>query len=262
MNGIEAYPLPGFREPVSCFSHLLAVPVFAVLSYFLLRRGRGDLGRTASLAILAAASIFLLSMSATYHMLDSQAARYVLMQLDVAGIFALIAGTATPVHAILFRGINRWLPLVFGWSVALVGISLRAFFAESLAPQVLTSIYLLMGWGGLFSFFLLWRRYGFWFVSPLLFGGIAYTLGAIVLMLNWPILIPGVVGAHELWHFAVLAGLGLHWAFIFQFAAGPPPARTSIRNSAGADADAHTQRQTLDDVNGCTTPDYSDACQS
>ena len=38
------------------------------------------------------------------------------------------------------------------------------------------------------------------------------------------ILIPGVVGAHEVWHVAVLIGLGLHWKFVFQFAHGPPHA--------------------------------------
>ena len=48
----------------------------------------------------------------------------------------------------------------------------------------------------------------------LLAGGIAYSLGAIVLMLHAPSLIPGVIGPHELWHVAVLIGLGLHWLFV------------------------------------------------
>jgi channel protein (hemolysin III family) len=79
-----------------------------------------------------------------------------------------------------------------------------------------------MGWGGLISCILLWKRYGFSFVAPLLWGGVAYTLGAIVLVLNGPALIPGAVGAHELWHLAVLVGLGLHWKFVFGFADGRP----------------------------------------
>ena len=72
------------------------------------------------------------------------------------------------------------------------------------------------------SCILLWKRYGFSFVAPLLWGGVAYTLGAIVLVLNGPALIPGAVGAHELWHLAVLVGLGLHWKFVFGFADGRP----------------------------------------
>jgi channel protein (hemolysin III family) len=128
------------------------------------------------------------------------------------------------VHAILFRGFNRWAPLLLAWSAAATGITLRTIFSKSLPRGVGTAIFLLLGWGGLISCILLWRRYGFSFVKPLLWGGVAYTLGAIVLGLNWPTLIPSVVGAHELWHVAVLLGLGLHWKFVFEFASGPPGA--------------------------------------
>ena len=44
--------------------------------------------------------------------------------------------------------------------------------------------------------------------------------------LGWPVLIPGVVGPHELWHVAVLVALSLHWRFVYLHAAlpldGPP----------------------------------------
>ena len=111
MDDIEVYSISGFREPFSCLTHLVAAPVFAVLGYYLVRRGRGCRVRTASLAIMTFSSVFLLSMSAVYHLLGQGAARQVMRQLDVAGVFALIAGTITPVHAILFRGLFRWGPL-------------------------------------------------------------------------------------------------------------------------------------------------------
>lgn len=222
MDPIDVFPIPGFREPVSCLTHLLAVPVYTILGYYLVRRGRGNWGRKASLATMAFSSVFLLSMSAVYHLLGPGVGRDVMARLDVAGVFALIAGTVTPVHAILFSGFHRWAPLLLVWSAAATGITLRTVFSESLAPGVGTAIFLLMGWGGLISCILLWKRYGFSFVAPLLWGGVAYTLGAIVLVLNGPALIPGAVGAHELWHLAVLVGLGLHWKFVFGFAGGPP----------------------------------------
>jgi channel protein (hemolysin III family) len=224
MEEIEVFAIPGFREPVSCFTHLLAAPVFAILSYFLVRRGRGNWVRTASLVIMASSTVFLLSMSAVYHLLGPGMGRQVMLKLDVAGVFALIAGTITPLHAILFRGFNRWAPLVLVWSVAVAGITLRTVFSDSLPPGVGVAVFLGMGWGGLISCILLWRRYGFSFVKLLLWGGIAYTLGVAVLGLKWPTPIPGVVGPHELWHVAVLVGLGLHWRFVFQFAGGPPDA--------------------------------------
>jgi channel protein (hemolysin III family) len=221
MDQIDVLPIPGFREPVNCFTHLFAVPVFAILGYILVQRGRGSWGRIISLAVMAVSTVFLLSMSAVYHLLAPGTGRYVMQHLDMAGVFALIAGTVTPVHAILFQGFNRWAPLLLIWSVAIAGITLRTIFSEGLA-HLGTPIFLLMGWGGLISCVLLWRRYGFSFVKTLLWGGIAYTLGVVVLGLNWPVLIPGAVGPHELWHVAVLVGLAFHWRFVFQFASGPP----------------------------------------
>ena len=222
MEEIEALGIPGFREPFNCFTHLFAAPVFLILGYCLIRRGRGSRGRMVSLAIMAFTSVFLLSMSGVYHLLDPGTGRYVMEQLDVAGVFALIAGTVTPVHAILFQGCSRWIPLLLIWSAAATGITLTTVFYDSLSPGMGTAIFVALGWCGLLSCVLLWRRYGFAFVKPLLWGGLAYTLGAIVLRLDWPVLIPGVVGAHELWHLAVLVGLSLHWRFVFRFANGPP----------------------------------------
>ena len=222
MDEIDAYPIPGFREPVSCLTHLLAAVVFAILSYFLVRRGRGNWGRSVSLAIMGASTVFLLSMSGVYHLLGPGTGRYVMGQLDVAGVFALIAGTVTPVHAILFHGFNRWGPLLLVWSAAATGITLRTVFWASLPSGVGIGIFLLLGWGGLISCVLLWKRYGYSFITPLLWGGVAYTVGAVLLVLHWPTLIPGVVGPHELWHVAVLVGLGLHWKFVFQFSDGRP----------------------------------------
>ncbi len=221
---IDVYSIPGFREPVSCFTHLFALPVFAVVGVYLLRRGRGNWGRTISQGTMVFSTLFLLSMSAVYHLLGPGTGRVVMRHLDIAGVFVLIAGTVTPVHAILFRGFNRWAPLLLVWTAAATGITLRTIFSTRLAPGVGSGVFLVMGWGGLISCILLWKRYGFSFIKPLMWGGVAYTVGVIVLGLGWPTLIPGVVSAHELWHLAVLGGLGLHWKFVFQFAAGPPEA--------------------------------------
>jgi channel protein (hemolysin III family) len=219
---IDVWPIPGFREPFSCITHLAAAPVFAVLGYFLVRRGRGSWCGTISLAIMALSTVFLLSMSAVYHLLSEGSGRTVMRHLDVAGVFAVIAGTVTPVHAILFRGFNRWAPIVLVWSAAATGITLRTTFSGQLPYGLGNTIFLILGWGGLLSCVLLWRRYGLSFVWPLLGGGVAYTLGVVLLGLKWPTLIPGVIGGHELWHVAVLVGLGLHWKFVWQFAGGPP----------------------------------------
>ncbi len=222
MDGLNIYAIPGFREPISSFTHLFAAPIFLVLGVFLIRRGGDCWIAKVSLAVLVLSSVVLLSISGVYHLLFAGTVKDVMLHLDVAAVFTLIAGTATPVHAILFRGVNRWAPLLFVWTVSITGITLRTVLGDGFPPSVGTALFLGLGWCGLFSCVLLWRRYGFAFVEPLIWGGIAYSVGALIVLFHWPILIPGVIGAHELWHIAVLTGLGLHWRFVFQFAAGVP----------------------------------------
>lgn len=227
---IHVLPISGLREPVSGLSHLLAAPVFAILGYFLVQHGRGSWARTFSLMAMAASSVFMLLSSGIYHTLEPGVSRTLMLHVDVASIFMLIAGTATPVHIILFRGFNRWVPLVIVWSVAAAGVLEIITSHQILPTKSGTVTFLIMGWGGVISCVVLWRRFGFQFIRPLLCGGVAYTLGAIILRLAWPQLVPGFVEAHEIWHVAVLIGLGLHWKFVFSFASGTPSPSADPKN--------------------------------
>lgn len=221
------YPIPGFSDPVSSLSHLLGAGVFLVLSLFLLRRGGGNWGRVFFLGVFAFAGVFLLSMSGVYHLLAPDGiGRAVLQRLDHGAIFVLIAGTFTPVHGILFRGWLRWLPLFLIWTVAATGITLKTIFFNDVSEWLGLALYLGMGWIGISSGVSLYKRFGFRFIRPLLWGALAYTAGAVLEFLRWPIVIPGVVHTHELFHVAVLAGLFCHWRFVMQFAAGPMPERS------------------------------------
>jgi channel protein (hemolysin III family) len=216
----EIYAIPGFRDPVSSLTHLVGAGVFAVLTVFLLRRGWGSLGRIASLGVFAFTFLFLLSMSGVYHLLAPGTARAVLRRLDHGAIFAMIAGTFTPVHTILFRGIGRWGPLVFIWTAAAAGIVLKTIFFGDISSWLGAGLFLIMGWVGIVPGAILWRRYGSSFIRPLICGALAYTVGAILDGLRWPVLLPGIVGPHEVFHMAVLAGASFHWRFISQFATG------------------------------------------
>ncbi|NOT28991.1 MAG: DNA-binding protein [Planctomycetes bacterium] len=219
---MQVLPLPGFPEPVSAFTHLLGVPVFALLSIPLLRRARGDSRRVALLAVYAFACVLLLSMSGVYHMLpEASVGRAVMGRLDKAAIFVLIAGTHTPVQGLFFRGAARWGVLLALWLAAAAGITLFTIFYARLPRGLATNVYLLLGWIAGTSGLLVWRRIGTAEIAPLVLGGLAYSIGAILLGLGWPTLAPGVFGVHELWHFAVLAGMGLHWTFLFRNADRP-----------------------------------------
>lgn len=229
MDEIAVFPLPGCREPMSSLSHMLGAFVFAAMAMLLIRRGRGDWVRTSSLAVMAASSVLLLLLSSAYHLAWPGPTRDFLLRADVAGIFLLIAGSMTPVHAILFTGRSRWLALVGIWAIAVVGILFRMIFHEWISDAVGVSIFLICGWGSLVTAIVLWRRLGWTFIKPAVFAGASYTLGAIVLLFHGPTIIHGIMGPHELWHIAVLCGLAMHWRFVFQFASGLKPCRPQLK---------------------------------
>jgi channel protein (hemolysin III family) len=211
----DIYSIPGFSDPVSSLTHLGGAVVFALLSIGLLRRGWGSTKRVAALAVFAFSCVLLLATSGVYHLLTpGYTGRIVMQRLDHAAIFGLIAGTFTPVYALLFHGRERWATLVFVWVVAVLGVILKMVFFADVSEGLGVTLYLGFGWVGLYSGTLLARRYGLHFIRPLVWGAVAYTVGAILEYLRWPKLLPGVFGPHELFHLFVLAGIGCHWRFV------------------------------------------------
>jgi len=211
--------IPGFTEPFSSLSHLLAAGVFLIIGIFMVMNGRGKTSNTVSLIVFIFSYVFLLSMSGVFHSLDNGGTgRMILQRLDHAGIFILIAGTFTPVHTILFRGIWQWGMLLLIWTIAITSITLKIIYFDSIEEWLGLTMFLGMGWVGAVSGILLYKRFGLNFIKPLLYGAAAYTIGAVMEFLRWPNLIPGYLGPHELFHIAVLFGIGYHFWFIYTFA--------------------------------------------
>lgn len=233
----DLYRLPGFYDPVSAVSHLFGAAVFLVLGAMLLYRGRGDRLRLVFLSVYSVACVFLFAMSGVYHMLSGGGtARAVMARLDHAAIFIMIAASFTPLHGLLFRGWLRWAPLAFVWAAAATAITLKTIFFNNLAPWLGLSLYLTLGWLGVFSGALIARRRGFAYVTMLFWGGVAYSIGGVMDFLNGPVLVPGVVRAHEVFHVAVLIGALLHFVFIWRIVAevtvsNPLPAASAYDQS-------------------------------
>ncbi len=218
MATIDVDSLPGFREPFNCFSHLMAAIVFTYMTPKLLQRGQSDFGQTLAFCLFGFTSVFLLLMNGIYHMMWPGGGREVMERMDIAAIFGLIAGTFTPVSVILYRGHTRaWLLFII-WGLAALGITVRTVFFDSFSGWLGTSLFLAFGWIGVLSAWDLWKRYTFLFIRPLVFGGLAYYCGAILLEFHWPTLISRILGSRELWHIAVLIGLSCHWIFVWQIA--------------------------------------------
>lgn len=220
VHEIDVVPLFGCREPFSAISHFAGALFFAGLAISLVRRGAGSRIRTVSLAVFAVSTVQLLLTSSVYHCFWPGPARQVMLRADVSSVFLLIAASMTPGQAILFSGRARSLSLIVIWSAAIAGVIWRTLAASGSPGALGIYIFLLFGWASVAAGVVLWRRYGWRFIQPAVLSGLVYSLGATGLMLDQPVLIPGAVGPHEVWHVAVLIALGLQWRFIFQFASG------------------------------------------
>ena len=208
-----------------------------MLGIMLLRRGRGAVVRVVCLSIYAFSCVFLLSMSGVYHMMvQGGDARAVMERLDHGAIFVLIAGTFTPTHGILFRSWRRWGPLAFMWVAAIAGVTLKTIFFNDVSEWLGLIFYLALGWLGFVSGVLVARRYGVAFILPLVWGGIAYTLGGVVDYSRWPTIVPRVIHSHEVFHVLVLVGALFHWRFIWQFAGFDGGARVKTAPGDGSEA--------------------------
>ena len=132
-----------------------------------------------------------------------------LQRLDHVGIYVLIAGD---VHAGCLGADARF--VVMG--NADDGLDDRHLCASRvwcggvMPIWVSTAVYLAMGWGALFCYFKLAEVHSHRTLLPLPLGGVFYSVGAVLNLLRWPVLLPGVLAAHELLHFFVIAGSACH----------------------------------------------------
>ena len=219
---MKAIPVPGFSEPVSSWTHLLAAFLAFIGIYFLWKRGKGSHGRLSSLHVFSFALVFLFSMSGVFHLLEPGGGpRDVLQRLDHAAIWVLIAGTFTPIHAILFRGAWRWGILLLVWVLAITGLVLEVIFFTEIPEWMTLSFYLGLGWIGMISGWKFLTTFGDSSWRYLLMGGVFYSIGAILDFIRWPVLIDGVIGPHEIFHLFVIAGAWTHWLFVYKWAAHP-----------------------------------------
>jgi channel protein (hemolysin III family) len=210
-------PIFGFEDPISSWTHLLGALVVAMLLFKLLKKDGIGRQHPIPIMIYAVTSIFLLSMSGTYHLLPKETnGRYVLRILDHAGIFLLISGTLIAIHLVLFSGLMKWGVIILASVIATLGITFGTIFFDELPTYLTHSIFLVYGWLGLVSIIGILKLKKKIPIKYLLFGGLAYTIGAVADWVAFPVLIQNYFEAHELFHVFVLGGVTFHWLFLLR----------------------------------------------
>lgn len=220
------------REPVSAWTHGVGLTLALPGTVLLLRRSKDDTGKWLSLLVYGLGLVVCYAASTLFHAARVPSDRLVsFARLDSVGIFALIAGSYTPLAWNLMRGRWRAYTLAAVWGTAAAAVALIAS-GRHFPPVVGTCVYLGMGWGFVVCYARVARVVGHRALRPVIAGGLFYSVGAVLNLLRWPTLWPGVFRAHELFHLFVIAGTLAHYWFLLQvvvpFAQEPavfPPSR-------------------------------------
>lgn len=164
-------------------------------------------------SVFAATMVLLYFTSTFYHALPVGRAKRVFMKLDHGAIYIFIAGSYTPFALGALAGPWGWTLFGLVWSMAALGVTLKAFDRLS-HPWLSTGLYLLMGWLVLIAAVPLAQHVPLPGIALLVAGGVAYTAGTVFFMLD-----SKVRYAHTVWHAFVVAGTGCHVFAVLGYAA-------------------------------------------
>ena len=211
------------KDPWSAITHGIAMLLaIASTAPLLLRAASGENAplHIAALAVFILTMILLYTASTVYHSVDSTATvNRRLRKMDHMMIFVLIAGSYTPICLIALKGHTGKLLCILVWSVALVGIIVKACWIT--CPKWFSSvIYIGMGWLCVLAFSQIFHALSRPAFGWLLAGGIIYTIGGIIYALKVPIFNAKHknFGSHEIFHLFVMGGSACHFVTMFMLA--------------------------------------------
>ena len=203
---LNIIPLWGIADPVSAFSHFAGMLYIFLFTYHCIKTINVTKKEFIALALFSVSTFLVFFMSTSYHVFSKGTElRLTLQHLDHAMIWIAIAGTVSPFCFLLLHGSIKWVGIISIWGIALLGICLKFIFF-SIIPEWLGSVfYIIMGWYSIYFVKKIYDIYGFSFVGLAFMGGLIYTFGAII-DLSGLVILPGVIEAHEIFHFMVLMG--------------------------------------------------------
>jgi hemolysin III len=172
-------------HPVRGLLHGSAAVVALVGAIILFAIAPGDGWRRITFLVFGLSLVGLFTVSSLYHSIPWREAHKQRMQrLDHVMIYVLIAGTFTPLAAIVLDG---WIRVM------------------TLTTQ---------GWLGLLLLWPLSSRLPWTALALIGLGGLFYTVGMVLLVTNRPRLWPRTFSYHEVFHILVVAAASLHFAAI------------------------------------------------
>ena len=195
-------------------SHLLACGVAIVGAVYLAIQAAGTMQLAAAI-IYGTGLALALGVSGVYHRLRLRPRLGpALRTLDHSMIFVFTATTYTPF--LLLADVGGWRvgTMILIWSMALVGIITRLLWT-TVPRWVMVCMYISLGWLAVVLMPALRTH-----LDPTVFvlivtGGVLYSLGALVYLLQRPNPFPRVFGFHEIFHVFVVAAAACHFAAVW-----------------------------------------------
>lgn len=198
------------REPVNGITHILGAILAGIGLIWLLVITYPDIDRIIISIVYGISVILTFTASGVMHSYKgSNRIIDILVRLDHAAIYIMIAGTYTPLAYVFLDTVWFVGLMISVWGMALGGVVWKLFFYKR--DSIWSLLYYLgMGW---FSVIL------FPYISPfvdltgfllIVSGGVMYTVGAIIFGIQRPNFNKWW-GHHEIWHLFVLAGFAFHF---------------------------------------------------
>ena len=215
-GGYAADTMFHIKDPGSSITHfigficaILATPCLLIYAS----------ARHIGLAGLVSLSVFMISMvllygaSTAYHTFIVQShTEKILKRIDHMMIFVLIAGSYTPVCAMVLPQPIGTILLAVIWGLAFAGMVLKLFWVT--CPKWFSSIiYIAMGWACVFvmpQLYVSLPRQAFLLLA---LGGIIYTIGGVIYAMKLKVFNERFpkFGSHEVFHVCVMLGSLCHY---------------------------------------------------
>jgi hemolysin III len=201
------------NEIFSAVTHGIGIVLAVFGAVFLLIKAAktGDALTIVAFSIYAFTLFFLYLSSTLFHSLYFTKAKGVFQIFDHSSIFLMIAGTYTPYCLVALKSSAFAITLLsIIWALAIGGI-LYKIFNVGRFKYFETLLYVLMGWAIIIAMKPLYEAIGATGTWLLIFGGIAFTLGAGVY------LIKNLKFVHVVWHIFVMIGTALMYFSVYLY---------------------------------------------
>lgn len=211
--------LPNYTKGEELFnmiSHIVG-GVFGVVALVLgviAAATKGDAWAVVSVSIYGATLVTMYTVSSVYHGLNKNTAKKVMQVIDHCDIYFLIAGTYTPILLCSIRPHNpaiAWTIFGIEWGLTALAATLNAIDLKKFSKLSMTC-YIGMGWcivAVLKPTIEYLTMSGFWL---LLWGGIAYTIGAVLYGMG-----KKIHYMHSVFHIFVVIGSVFQYIAIFVY---------------------------------------------